>query len=99
MSRINAPLFDDLLNFQAVFLSGSYLEQLKTVRQYAGEIIDDGDCICLKDMAVTGRDLIEAGVKPGPQMGEILETLFNQVLKNPEHNSREYLLNYSKDVL
>lgn len=98
MSRINAPLFDDLLNFQTVFLNGSYLEQLKTVRQYAGEIIDDGDCICLKDMAVTGRDLIEAGVKPGPQMGEILEALFNQVLKNPEHNSREYLLNYSKDL-
>lgn len=98
MSRIKISLFEDLLSFQNVFLNGPYLEQLKTVRQYAGEIINDGDCIHLKDMAVTGRDLMEAGIKPGPKMGEILEALFDEVIKNPENNNREYLLNYSKDL-
>ncbi|MGC6177567.1 CCA tRNA nucleotidyltransferase [Lacrimispora sp. 38-1] len=98
MSRIKISLFEDLLSFQNVFLNGPYLEQLKTVRQYAGEIINDGDCIHLKDMAVTGRDLMEAGIKPGPKMGEILESLFDEVIKNPENNNREYLLNYSKDL-
>ncbi len=98
MSRIKISLFEDLLSFQNVFLNGPYLEQLKTVRQYAGEIINDGDCIHLKDMAVTGRDLMEEGIKPGPKMGEILEALFDEVIKNPENNNREYLLNYSKDL-
>jgi tRNA nucleotidyltransferase (CCA-adding enzyme) len=99
MSMIKTSLFEDLLSFQTVFLNGPYLDQLKTVGQYAEEIINDGDCIRLKDMAVTGRDLIEAGIKPGPQMGEILEALFDEVIKNPYNNSREYLLNYSKDLL
>lgn len=98
MSRIKTSLFEDLLNFQSVFLNGPYLDQLKTVRRYAGEIIHNGDCIHLKDMAVTGRDLIESGIKPGPKMGEILEALFDEVIKNPENNNREYLLNYSKDL-
>lgn len=94
MSMIDASLFDELLEFQKVFLTGPYLKQLKTVSQYAGEIIRNGDCIRLKDMAVTGKDLIEAGIKPGPEMGKILETLFAEVLKKPENNTREYLLNY-----
>ena len=98
MSSIKTSLFEDLLNFQSVFLNGPYLDQLKTVRQYAGEIILDGDCIHLKDMAVTGRDLMETGIKSGPKMGKILEALFDEVLKNPENNNREYLLNYSKDL-
>ncbi len=98
MSRIKTSLFEDLLNVQSVFLNGPYLDQLKTVRQFAREIINDGDCIHLKDMAVTGRDLMEAGIKPGPKMGEILEALFDEVIKNPENNNREYLLNYSKDL-
>ncbi|MDF2887262.1 MAG: Polynucleotide adenylyltransferase region [Lacrimispora sp.] len=99
MSRIKTSLFEDLLSFQTVFLNGPYLEQLKTVGQYAEEIINDGNCIRLKDMAVTGRDLIESGIKPGPRMGEILEVLFDEVIKNPDNNNREYLLNYSKDFL
>nr|WP_314466008.1 CCA tRNA nucleotidyltransferase [uncultured Clostridium sp.] len=98
MSRIKTSLFEDLLNFQYVFLNGPYLDQLEIVRQYAEEIINGGDCIHLKDMAVTGRDLMEAGIKPGPEMGKILEALFDEVLKNPENNNREYLLNYSKDL-
>lgn len=97
MSMINASLFEELLEFQKVFLTGPYLKQLKAVSQYAGEIIRDGDCICLKDMAVTGKDLIEAGIKPGPELGEILEMLLAEVLKNPENNTREYLLNYMND--
>ena len=69
MSMVRDSLFEDLLTFQSVFLTGPYLEQLKAVKKLSGEIRKDGDCIRLKDMAVTGRDLIEAGIKPGPRNG------------------------------
>ena len=46
----------------------------------------------LKTMAVTGRDLIEAGMKPGRELGVVLNHLFNQVLEHPEYNTKEYLL-------
>ena len=41
---------------------------------------------------------METGIKSGPKMGKILEALFDEVIKNPENNNREYLLNYSKDL-
>ena len=43
-------------------------------------------------MAVTGNDLIRAGMKPGRALGEVLEQLLDQVLSDPGKNQREYLL-------
>ena len=62
------------------------------IRRLREEIIRDGDCVSLKDMAVKGRDLLEAGVERGPMVGEILNHLFDLVLLHPEKNDRELLL-------
>ena len=51
-----------------------------------------GDCISLKTLAVSGRDLIQAGVQPGPVLGQKLKELFQSVLERPELNQREILL-------
>ena len=40
-----------------------------------------------------GRDLMAAGMKPGPALGKTLNALMEQVLEQPECNTREYLLN------
>ena len=40
----------------------------------------------------TGRDLIAAGMKPGPQLGQTLQNLLQLVLEDPSRNSKEYLL-------
>ena len=62
------------------------------IRRLREEIIRDGDCVSLKDLAVKGRDLLEAGVERGPMIGEILNHLFDLVLLYPEKNDRELLL-------
>ena len=62
------------------------------IRRLREEIIRDGDCVSLKDLAVKGRDLLEAGVERGPMVGEILNHLFDLVLLYPEKNDRELLL-------
>jgi len=46
----------------------------------------------LKDLAVKGDDLIAAGVRPGPDVGEVLARLLDEVLEDPVRNTREYLL-------
>lgn len=47
----------------------------------------------LKDLAVDGHDVMAvAGIGPGPTVGRILRALFDDVLENPHHNTREYLL-------
>jgi tRNA nucleotidyltransferase (CCA-adding enzyme) len=48
--------------------------------------------LALKDLAVKGDDLIAAGVRPGPDVGEALVKLLQEVLEDPQRNTREYLL-------
>ena len=48
--------------------------------------------LTLKDLAVKGDDLIAAGVRPGPDVGEALARLLDEVLEDPSRNTREYLL-------
>ena len=50
------------------------------------------DPLTLKDLAVTGDDLLAAGVRPGPDVGETLQRLLAEVLEDPARNTKQYLL-------
>lgn len=56
------------------------------------EIQEKHQCVSLKNLAVTGKDLIEAGFLPGKAIGDTLEELLKEVLEQPELNSKEILL-------
>jgi len=43
-------------------------------------------------LAIGGRDLIALGMDPGPAMGQVLQTLLDEVIEDPELNTRETLL-------
>lgn len=88
MSQMSDELFDGLLELKEILCR----EPLEAVRKTAAAIRSSGDCIRLKDMAVTGRDLMAAGMKPGPELGKLLDRLFQLVLECPEKNERELLL-------
>lgn len=65
------------------------LEKLKSIYE---DIVANKDCLSLKDLAVTGGDLIAAGMKPGREIGRTLQKLLEVVLEKPECNRKEYLL-------
>jgi tRNA nucleotidyltransferase (CCA-adding enzyme) len=48
--------------------------------------------LTLKDLAVSGDDLVTAGVPKGPVLGQILRALLDEVLDDPGRNTKEYLL-------
>jgi len=48
--------------------------------------------LALKDLAVKGDDLIAAGVRAGPDVGETLQRLLAEVIEDPTRNTKEYLL-------
>ncbi|HVH69070.1 MAG TPA: CCA tRNA nucleotidyltransferase [Gemmatimonadales bacterium] len=50
------------------------------------------DPLTLKDLAVSGDDLLAAGVRAGPDVGETLQRLLAEVLEDPTRNTRHYLL-------
>lgn len=68
------------------------LEALETLENLYQQILKEENCLSLKELAVTGSDLIEAGLKPGPELGEILKELLELVIDHPEYNTKEYLL-------
>ena len=79
---------------QSEYQRAEKLKNLDEVEQTYAEIIEKGQCVSLKELAVTGRDLIRAGMKPGKEIGEKLNELLNLVIENPEMNTKETLLNY-----
>ena len=50
------------------------------------------DPLTVRDLAVKGEDLLAAGVRPGPEVGETLGRLLAEVLEDPARNTRDYLL-------
>ncbi len=66
------------------------------IREMTRRIRERGDCLDLKHLAVSGQDLIAAGVTPGKEMGEILGRLLEHVLERPEDNRKEVLLGLGK---
>ena len=55
-----------------------------------------GDCTSLKNLAVNGKDLLEAGYERGKTVGDILLYLLEETLKNPEINTKEKLLDLAR---
>jgi len=69
--------------------SSSFLAPLE---RRVEETLKQGRVFTLKDLAVSGRDLMTLGVSPGKYMGIILSELLETVLDDPEMNTREKLL-------
>lgn len=99
MSQMGQELFCDLLGLKECLLgvgTPETGEELAKIRQLAGEICRDKDCLSLRELAVTGRDVMDAGVKPGKAVGETLAALLELVLEEPSRNTRDYLLQHLK---
>jgi putative nucleotidyltransferase with HDIG domain len=61
-------------------------------------ILAAGRAFSLKDLAIKGRDLMEAGIPAGKHMGIILNELLETVLDDPECNTRETLLDIALKI-
>lgn len=69
------------------------LENIESERQIFEGILEREECLCLKDLAVSGKDLIDYGIKPGKEIGEILNYFLEMVIEDPKLNQKEILLN------
>lgn len=77
-------------------------EKLAALAQYERlyrEITEAQECLSLKELAVTGSDLIAAGMKPGKEIGDVLQKLLELVIDDPGKNTKEYLLGYTLENL
>ena len=57
-----------------------------------GWLLEQKPCCQYSDLAVSGKDLIAAGMEPGPALGETLKKLLELVIEEEIENEREALL-------
>lgn len=74
------------------------LDYLEDVRFLYRKVLEEGDCLSMKDLAVKGDDLIAAGMRPGRQFREVLEAMFEDVIREPSHNEKTYLMGKYADA-
>lgn len=77
---------------QSLYKRDEKIENLDKIEAIYHEITEEGQCVSLRNLAVTGKDLIEAGMQPGKEIGEKLDELLTLVIDHPDLNTKEALL-------
>ena len=70
----------------------SKIDNVMFLIEQCHRIISEKQPLTVKDLAINGRDLMGIGIKQGVKMGQILNSLLEKVLENPELNNKEILL-------
>ena len=102
MAKFDEDVLSDLFLLQLADIACSkQTEQKADVFKFWAEVDllrDEDPPLHREDLAVNGNDLKEIGIPPSATMGRILDELLDDVLGDPTHNNREYLLSKAKDL-
>lgn len=106
VARIGEDIFPELfevfeadLSAQSDYLREKKFAKLGENRRDYEELIRLGQCVSKETLAVNGKDLIQMGMCPGPEIGEVLKKLLEYVVENPELNEKNVLLSYAKKMV
>ena len=73
------------------------LENIIQIRELYRNALRNKECVTLKDLAVTGTDLINLGIAPGKELGTLLNELLDIVIEDPAWNQKGKLCDYVKE--
>ena len=106
MNKIGTELFPLLIKVQnadTLAQSAEYmtlkLQRIIEVSLISEKILQSRQCVGLKDLKITGQDILALGCRPGPKVGVLLNSALEEVLDDPEKNNREYLLEFIRNRL
>ena len=91
LSRYDLATITDL----AALCSARHPEQAEAfaaLQQEAARLVETNACCRINQLAVNGRDLMDAGVRPGPGLRRVLDALLEQVLTGQLPNEKAALL-------
>lgn len=71
-----------------------YVEEIERMREMVRELVATGEAYSLSTLDLGGRDLIAAGVKPGKQVGDLLQRALDAAIDGVVSNDRSALLAY-----
>lgn len=72
---------------------------LEALWERVQEEIRAASAFSLRDLAIDGNDVMrELGIAPGPEVGRVLNELFERVTDDPKLNTREQLLELAREM-
>ncbi|MFV0399333.1 MAG: CCA tRNA nucleotidyltransferase [Oscillospiraceae bacterium] len=74
------------------------LEEIAVLEKVADEVIRNGECFSVSQLAIGGKELIAAGMKPGREIGELLSQLTEAVIEEEVPNEQEALLTMADEL-
>lgn len=106
MNRIGVELFPYYLavrmadaKAQSPYRRREKIENIVAIRRLYQEALLEEDCVTLRQLAVSGRDLMDLGMTPGREIGSMLSELLEYVIDDPKRNEKEILCSYVKEKL
>jgi tRNA nucleotidyltransferase (CCA-adding enzyme) len=90
-----------LFNLRRAVLFDCYdkLKEIDAAEELLNNIEAEKSCVSLKSLAVNGVDLIEIGIKKGPDVGRILRQLLEMVIDGKIENDKEILLSIALELI
>jgi tRNA nucleotidyltransferase (CCA-adding enzyme) len=105
--RVGKERIDDLYALNEADLRGkadeidpTSLSPLSLLKAHVEKVLAEGAALSTRDLAIDGHALMkELGIKPGRIIGEILETLLEDVIADPAKNDRALLLDAARAIV
>lgn len=106
LCRKGEKLFEMMLKVQEadsraqnLQLSINNVYNLAKAKEIAERLLCERKCFTLKDLKISGKDLIEIGFEQGPKIGKTLNYLLDVVINEPEKNDRDILIELAREKL
>ena len=102
MRRVGKDNFGDLIKVRIAERKGSGVPKAEPYRlRHLQFLVEKAaqEPITTSQLSLSGNDLMkELELRPGPQVGGILNALLAEVLDNPAHNNNEWLLERAREL-
>ncbi|MCR5829248.1 MAG: CCA tRNA nucleotidyltransferase [Lachnospiraceae bacterium] len=69
------------------------------LRETTKDILEKEECFLIKDLAITGKDVLALGCPPGARVGKVLNDLLDAVTGSPHLNTKENLSELAKKII
>lgn len=103
LGKLGEDMFFDLLEIkkadtyaQTPDITEKRIKEIEKIKEIAADVILEGECFSLKNLAVDGHDMIELGLD-GKKIGEALSYLLEGVIESRFINGKEYLISEIKN--
>ena len=104
MNKLGPEVLQEILEIKLAdnFATGNMSPQLgnkfNDIRDMMEEILKQQQCFSLGDLAIGGNDLIAAGMKPGPEVGRVLNELLDAVIDGDCENDADALMEMATKI-